>query len=60
MRYYVGSGEGRDILGIINGREQIGLGQVHDFDYVIREIEAIVRGRGMAQALRRKGTRSSA
>lgn len=39
------AGEGADILAIVNGREHIAAGDVHDMDDVIREIEAIVNSK---------------
>jgi hypothetical protein len=32
-----------DLLAIVEGRRQIAEGDVHDFDEVIEEVEAIVR-----------------
>ncbi len=46
MAFYLRHGEGKDILDILEGREQIERGEVHDFDDVLAEIEAIIRGDG--------------
>ena len=44
MAYYLRAGEGRDILAVIEGREDIEKNGGHDMDDVLKEIEAIVRG----------------
>ena len=38
-------GEGRDILNVVRGREAAAVGDVHDMDDVLKEIEDIVRGK---------------
>jgi predicted transcriptional regulator len=42
LRRYLAS-EGAEILDAIQGKQQIGAGQGHDFDDVIGEIEKIIR-----------------
>jgi predicted transcriptional regulator len=39
------AGEGSDILAIVKGREEIGAGDAHDMDDIIKEIEAIVNSK---------------
>ena len=44
LRLYL-AGEGADILAIAKGREQAADGDLHDMGDVLREVEAIVRGK---------------
>lgn len=44
LRLYLAS-EGADILNVIKGREAIAVGDHHDMDDVLSEIEEIVRGK---------------
>jgi len=39
------AGEGGDILNVAKGRAEIAAGDVHDMDDVLKEVDAIVRGK---------------
>ena len=39
------AGEGGEVLAITKGREQVAADDVHDFDVVLGEVDAIIRGK---------------
>lgn len=39
------AGEGGEVLAVLNAREQVVDGDVHDFDAVLDEVDAIIRGK---------------
>ncbi|UJW84473.1 CopG family ribbon-helix-helix protein [Devosia sp. SL43] len=39
------AGEGAEVLAVLHGREQVAAGEVHDFDAVLDEVDAIIRGK---------------
>jgi predicted transcriptional regulator len=42
LKKYIETGEGSEILAVVEGRAQIAAGDTHDMDDVIQEIQAIV------------------
>lgn len=39
------AGEGGEVLAVLNARDQVAAGDVHDFDAVLDEVDAIIRGK---------------